>query len=155
MGANYTANQIADFFLSKMSDDEGNSITTLKLQKMVYYAQAWHYTLFKKPLFVDKVEAWVHGPVVRDLWESYRGVPYGDTLKIDLQQFKVPSFNKNTYNLLMEVIGIYGEHSGQYLEQLTHQETPWKDARKDIPAFASSNKEITLESMKAYYSKIK
>ena len=150
----YTVNQIAGFFISKMSDDEGHSITTLKLQKLVYYAQAWHYTILKKPLFSEKIEAWVHGPVVRELWEEYRGQPYEKPLHIQLDTLNVPSFKKDTHKLLLEIIDIYGERSGNYLEQLTHQEKPWKKARKGIPAYASSNVEISLESMKKFYSKM-
>lgn len=53
MAKKYTVTEIAYFFLSKIDSEKGDSITPLKLQKLVYYAQAWHYTVFNEPLFDD------------------------------------------------------------------------------------------------------
>jgi uncharacterized phage-associated protein len=47
--------------------------TQLKLQKLVYYSEAWHLAYFERPLIPEDFEAWVHGPVVRSLWDHYKG----------------------------------------------------------------------------------
>jgi uncharacterized phage-associated protein len=150
----YTASQIADYFLGQINVENGDSITPLKLQKLVYYAQAWHYTLFDKPLFEEKIEAWTHGPVVVSLWEKFNSISRNQA--IDLKNFvlEIPNFSKETKTLLEEINQIYGEHSGSYLEQLTHSEEPWKIARGNLPECATSNEEITLVSMKSYYQSI-
>lgn len=47
-------------------------ITNLKLQKLLYYSQAWHLAIYDEPLFQDRIEAWVHGPVVPSVFREYR-----------------------------------------------------------------------------------
>jgi uncharacterized phage-associated protein len=152
----YSVNQIADFFLGRLSPEKGDSISPLKLQKLVYYAQAWHYTIFDKPLFNEKIEAWAHGPVVRSLWDRFKST--GKDYSINLSQIeieKVAFTYDKTYALLCDINRIYGEHSGAHLEALTHSEMPWIIARGNTPPHAASNVEITLESMKTFYSKLR
>lgn len=60
----HSALDIAAWFLNEVDRKAGDSITNLKLQKLVYYAQAWAVTLLGRKLFEEKVEAWAHGPVV-------------------------------------------------------------------------------------------
>ena len=66
-----THRDVAEYFLA-LANETGGTITNLKLQKLVYYAQAWHLANFDKPLFDAKFEAWVHGPVIPGLYEEYR-----------------------------------------------------------------------------------
>lgn len=146
--------EVAHYFLSKVDVAKGDSMTPLKLQKLVYYAQAWHYTLFNQPLFDEKVEAWAHGPVVRSVWNAFKSYSTRNyPIAISQIKLNVPqNIPGQTERLLNDIIRIYGEHTGSYLESLTHQEKPWIDARKGIPSYSKSNSEITLSSMKSYYS---
>ena len=151
----YTPIQIADYFLLKLSEDKGDTISPLKLQKLVYYAQAWHYTIFSEPLFDERIEAWVNGPVTPSIYAKYAG-----TLKnqnIDLAKYPIieTEFPNNTALLLNDVSNIYGERSGSYLENLTHSERPWIEARGILPPYAKCKAEITLESMKTFYSQFR
>lgn len=148
----FNVNHIADFFLGQLNPQSGDSITPLKLQKLVYYAQAWHVTIFGTPLFGERVEAWSHGPVVRELWERFRGIGKDTSIPLEgmvIDRIELPF---DTLRLLNEVNQIYGEHSGSYLEKLTHSEDPWINARGGIPFHQCSSAEITLNSMKSYYS---
>lgn len=154
MAKKYTVTEIAYFFLSKIDSEKGDSITPLKLQKLVYYAQAWHYTVFNEPLFDDKIEAWTHGPVVKSLWEKFKNVGRDSFIDVAEIDFTMPSFSNSTRTLLEEVNKIYGEHSGSYLEDLTHSEAPWIDARGNSSVYAASTNEITLQSLKAYYAQL-
>lgn len=149
----YTVDQIANFFISRIDSEKGDSITTLKLQKLVYYAQAWSYTLFDKKLFSNKIEAWAHGPVVRNLWERFRGIPKDTPLKIKAN-VNDNEFDENTFALLNDIISVYGEHSGGHLEKLTHSESPWINARGNCLPHEKCANEISLKSMKEYYSTI-
>ena len=155
MAAKYNVTEIANFFLSKIDTEKGDSITPLKLQKLVYYAQAWHYTVFSESLFDDKIEAWTHGPVVRSLWEKFKNVGRDSSIEVAQPPLIPTSFPTQTRTLLEEVNKIYGEHSGSYLEDLTHSEDPWKDARGKTPVYATSTNEITLKSLKDYYTKLR
>ena len=48
-------------------------MTTMKLQKLIYYSQAWSLVWDEKPLFAERIEAWANGPVCPDLYNLHRG----------------------------------------------------------------------------------
>lgn len=148
----YTANEIADWFLRNVDTESGDTISHLKLQKLVYYAQAWHYTLFNTPLFEEKIEAWMHGPVVRSIYDRFKDVAVYSQIDINTLQLEAPEISGKSLDLLSEIREIYGEHSAKYLEDLTHEEDPWIIARNGIPNYAYCEQEITLSSMKEFYS---
>ena len=151
----YTPNQIADFFLSKIDENKGDTISPLKLQKLVYYAQAWHFTLFSQPLFEEPIQAWVNGPVVPSLYSRFAYVTKHMNIDIEKSGFTITEFPEHTDKMLNEICQIYGERSGSYLENLTHSEQPWIKARRSLPPFAICKEEITLESMREYYSQFR
>jgi uncharacterized phage-associated protein len=62
----------AKYFLAQVSEDAGDLISNLKLQKLLYYAQGFHLALYDEPLFPEAIEAWTHGPVVPDLYRHYK-----------------------------------------------------------------------------------
>ncbi|MBW8684552.1 Panacea domain-containing protein [Chitinophaga rhizophila] len=152
-GTIYNANEVADWFITRLNTDAGDTMSPLKLQKLIYYAQAWHLTIFKQPLFQEKIEAWVHGPAVATVYQRFKS-----TSKDAAIDWKVPvsnvEFPIETQHLLEEVYSIYGEHSAGFLEELTHSEPPWIKARKGLDVYEKSNREITHESMISYYSSI-
>lgn len=146
---------IAKYFLARSVPDSEQAITPLKLQKLVYYAQAWHYTLFNKQLFDEEIEAWVHGPVCPPLYNYYRNYGF-EVIKKPRESkeiIKLIGSNKSTKALLEFVWDLYGRHTGKELEDLTHREDPWKKARKNTGDYEHSNNVITLESMKTYYKR--
>lgn len=150
----FTAKQIADWILSRFNIDSGDTVSPLKLQKLIYYCQAWHYTIFKAPLFEEEIQAWAHGPVVPSQYKRFANIPrYAniDISKLDLEQ---PSLPRNSEELLEEVMDIYGEHTAYYLEQLTHHERPWAETRGKTPEHAASEKVITLDLMYEYYHSV-
>ena len=63
-----TALDVAAYILGKQGP-----LAAMKLQKLVYYCQAWSLVWDEKPLFQNKIEAWANGPVIRDLYEAHRG----------------------------------------------------------------------------------
>jgi len=148
----YTANQIADFFLLNVKSTSGDTISHLKLQKLVYYAQAWNYTLFGEPLFEERVEAWMHGPVIRSVYDRLQHHQVYMPIHFATIDVEKVDFDERTSDLLNEIQQVYGEHTSSYLEDLTHSEAPWIDARNGLPSYARCNNEITLEAMKAYYA---
>ena len=150
----YTSQQIADWILSQLNSNSGDTISPLKLQKLLYYCQAWHYTIFNEVLFDERIEAWTHGPVVPSQYRRFSYIRLYDNIKINNLNVDVPILCPKTEELLNEVMNIYGEHSADYLEKLTHRENPWKETRGDLPEYARSDKEITSNLMKEYYSSI-
>jgi uncharacterized phage-associated protein len=123
-------------------------ITAMKLQKLVYYAQAWSLVWDEKPLFRERIEAWANGPVVPSLYKKHRGTYFvsgwssGDPSKLTKDQ-------RETVNAVLK---FYGRKSSQWLSDLTHMENPWKDARKGLVPGERGCREITHAAMAEYYS---
>jgi uncharacterized phage-associated protein len=145
-----TAIDIANWFLASIDREAGDSITHLKLQKLVYYAQAWALAQLDKPLFEEDLEAWTHGPVAPSLFEQFKesgweALPYPDT---------VPTFDSEVETLLEEILDVYGQLSARHLENLTHNEAPWKAARGDLPDEIRATTPISKETMKTYYQNL-
>jgi uncharacterized phage-associated protein len=67
-----SVHDVADYFIIKVDREAGDDITHLKLQKLVYYAQAWYLAMQARPLFDNAIEAWAHGPVCREVYGRFR-----------------------------------------------------------------------------------
>lgn len=148
----FTAKDIADWFLSRLNTDSGDTMSPLKLQKLLYYAQAWHLTIFREPLFDEPIQAWAHGPVVPS--QYHRFVSLTKFAPIAPENFDVesPDVPSSSEDLLRDVALVYGEHQASYLEELTHNEAPWIIARGGLPAYERCTTEISHQSMIDYYS---
>ena len=139
-----SVHDVAAYILQKV----GHSISTWKLQKLVYYSQAWSLVWDDCPLFRDEIQAWANGPVMPALYEAHKGqfeissCPLGDPDNLDIDA-------KETVDAVLEG---YEDKSGQWLSDLTHQERPWRDARVGVPDGERSTNQITLEAMSEYYS---
>lgn len=137
---------VAKYFLNR-SGQTGELLTNLKLQKLVFYAQAWHLAVLGRELFPDHFEAWVHGPVCPNLYHHYKSLGYNPIPCVD----DCPCFPEDTADLLEQVVELYLGESAYTLERMTHGEVPWINARGDLPPDAPSNNIITKDSMKNYY----
>jgi uncharacterized phage-associated protein len=124
-------------------------MTAMKLQKLVYYCQAWSLVWDEEPLFEEEIQAWVNGPVVPALYERHKG------------KFKVRSWNGNPSNLtdnqrdtIRKVLEFYGNKPSQVLSDLTHREAPWVDARSGLGSGERGDQEITHAAMAEYYGSL-
>jgi uncharacterized phage-associated protein len=149
----YTPTEISDWILSKVNTEAGDTISPLKLQKLLFYCQAYYYSQFKKPLFKERIEAWAHGPVEYTQFKRFENLFRNDPIRVGELNLIIPTFDKDEEDFLNEVIEVYGEHSAHYLERLTHRETPWKEARGSLEPHERSSNEITLTAMSDFYSK--
>lgn len=142
----FDVRDIANWFLNK------EPMSHKKLQKLCYYAQAWFYTLSDEKLINDDFKAWVHGPVSPILYQHYKGSGWS---KLHLSDdAKLPQLTTEQEELLESVWLTYGDMTANALEVLTHDETPWKEARRGLSSFERGNKDISLSAMKSYYSSI-
>ncbi len=147
MGKRILASDVATYFLLS-AKKEDKKISNEKLQKLVYYAQAWTLALTEKPLFSEEIEAWIHGPVIPSLFRQFK--KYGDK-PISLVGLTLKKGSLWDNDILEEVWRIYGKYDANYLEILTHQEDPWLYTRDEMEFEESSTAEITHESMRDYY----
>lgn len=127
--------EVANYFLSK------GSMTHKKLQKLCYYAQVLYSGVYSKKLIDTEFEAWIHGPVSRELFFRYQG-------QKNLSQVTCTTLlSENEKGILDATFAIYGKFSGDSLEELTHREEPWIKARNGIDGTAYSTKEISQEDI--------
>ena len=103
-------------------------MTTMKLQKLVYYSQGWSLAWGSGALFGEPIEAWAEGPVVRTLWEMRRGFRMVDVP--DLPPVDADALTPEQRSDMDAVLGAYGGLSAEQLSAMTHRETPWLVARQ-------------------------
>ena len=145
--------QLSDYFIG-LANVYGDTITNLKLQKMMYYVQSYHLTAFGSPLFDGKFQAWVHGPVLRTLYADYHDVKWNPIQKdINEEYLKTFEFSldQKQQKLLYEVSEAYFGLTAFELERLTHSELPWIEARKGLPEDEPSENIISEDTMKEFY----
>ncbi|MGA9275210.1 MAG: type II toxin-antitoxin system antitoxin SocA domain-containing protein [Candidatus Cybelea sp.] len=131
--------EVARFFLA-MADEDDELLSPMKLQKLLYYAQGFHYAILGQRLFPEHVLAWEHGPVVREVWEEYRQHGGGGIVPPD----DAPEFESDTRGVLCDVWRVYGQFSAWRLREMTHDTPPWADTPR--------NQEISLDAMREYFA---
>ncbi|MEM9541264.1 MAG: type II toxin-antitoxin system antitoxin SocA domain-containing protein [Cyanobacteria bacterium P01_E01_bin.42] len=141
-----TAREVADYFLS-IARESDRPINIYKLQKLTYYAQAWYLGLYELPLFEEDFQAWVHGPILPELFKIKRDWQ-------PITQFsQKPNFPLDVQEFLEEVWQVYGEHNSEELERMTCSESPWQNVRKNLPRDEPCHKIIPKISLHQYYSR--
>lgn len=130
------------------SESEPEWLNPLRLQKLLYYVQGWSLALRGRPMFTDRIEAWVHGPVVPNVWRSHQGFE-------PINPGGVPKsvLTTDDAEFVDAVWEAYREHSGTSLREMTHREAPWLAARGDCGPVERSNKEITQDSLETFFRK--
>ncbi len=135
----YSAFDIAKYFLFMSDDDSGELLSNLKLQKLLYYAQGAYLALKGTPLFSERIFAWIHGPVVAQVYYDYQdyknqGIPAPSS---------PPHIDEDTQEILNEVFSVYGQFSAWKLRDMTHREPPWERT--------PNGEEITHQELKDYF----
>ncbi len=140
-----TAHDVAAYILNKRG-----AMSAMKLQKLVYYSQAWHLVWDEEPLFAERIQAWANGPVVRELYDVHRGQftvsrwPTGDPSAL------APSEAESVDAIIQH----YGDKSAFWLSEATHREDPWRNARGDLGPSDRSSREIKPAAMSEYYGSL-
>lgn len=124
-------------------------LSTMKLQKLCYYAQAWSLVWDDEPLFDEDFRAWVNGPVCFELFAQTRG---RFSVTEDDEPGDLNALSDEQKDSIDRVIDFYGGRDAQYLSELTHLEDPWILARNGLPMGAPCENVISKESMAMYYS---
>ena len=128
-----------------VTDNGGDLISNLKLQKLLYYAQGCFLAVKGRRLFADPLVAWQHGPVVADVYHYYKsnganGIQFDESDTIDMSEF-----DDEENELLKQVYEVFGQYSAWKLRNMTHQETPWKETK--------NGEVISTEIIKEYFLK--
>jgi uncharacterized phage-associated protein len=139
------AHDVAAYIISKL-----RSVDAMKLQKLLYYSQAWSLVWDGRPMFSSRIEAWANGPVVREVFKAYQG-----KYKVSKAKFGDPGALKDVERETIDaVLKFYGSKTGFYLSELTHRERPWMEARKGLAPGEMGDREITKAAMLDYYGSL-
>ena len=150
----HAINQIADFIIFRLTSEDVAGIPNLKLQKLLYYVQAWHLAFYQKPLFDGKFQAWIHGPVNREIYDRFKeNKLLYSTLDCDdlLDRNINETIDEKTQEHINNILESYARFSGTELEIMTHREDPWLEARKGFSPMERCENEISEQTMKSYY----
>ncbi len=135
--------KVAEYIISLTNEEAGDTISNLKLQKLLYYSQGFHLAIHGKPLFENEIQAWQHGPVVPDVYDEYKkhgssSIPRNEDA--DLSDIVADETAKEVID---EVYSVYGQFSAWKLRDMTHQESPWIETVQSA--------EITHEALNKYF----
>ena len=137
---------VATYILEKQG-----TISTMKLQKLCYYAQAWNLVWADKPLFEEEFHAWANGPVCKELFAKTQGQFSVDASDENGNSNNLSADQKDTIDKVLEY---YAPHNAHWLSELTHMEDPWNEARPGIAPGIGSDNIISKESIAMYYGGI-
>ena len=124
------------------------TITTRKLQKLVYYAQAWHLVRVGEPLFSNRIEAWEHGPVTPDLYKKHRS-KY-NVSGWDGDPGALTPIEADTVEWVLDK---YASFTAEALSRMTHKEVPWVVARGLLSESERGDTPIDHNQMISYYAR--
>ena len=128
---------------------ETGAVTTMKLQKLVYYSQAWHLAFNSEPLFQDTIEAWEQRPITPVLYRKHKGQhkvsswPFGNS----------DNLSKSERGTVSWVLAKYSHFSAESLSRMAHMETPWIIARGFSGNNDKSSDPIDLNIMSHFYAR--
>lgn len=145
-------NDVCDYLINRFSESN-ESLSNLKLQKLLYYIQAWYLAFYNKPLFNSKFQAWIHGPVSRDIYNRFSSKNlYSSITSDDIKDSDfINRLDSNHIKHINVVLESYGGLADYQLEEMSHQEEPWLSAREGYRP--SQRCEVTIEEeiMTKYY----
>jgi uncharacterized phage-associated protein len=132
-----------------LQGDESDPLTHFRLQKLLYYAQAWSLVLRETELFPEDICAWTNGPVVE---EVYRKLPDGRCAAVVPENAfdSAPDLEPEDATFLKHFWDAYSVYSASQLYRMTHSEMPWQ---KTWEARPNGNAPIPVEDIEEYFSR--
>lgn len=142
------------------SIDNGNPVTNLKLQKILYYVQAAFLIEFNKACFDDDFEHWRHGPVIPKVYLEYKKymdrditdkqIEYSELyldkdIKFSIRNiiYDENHFSELKLRLINEIVDSYANIAPWDMVDKTHNEDPWRNTE--------TNEIISKESIKDFF----
>lgn len=136
------SNAVADVVVDRLP-----GISSMKLQKLLYYIQAWHLAITDQPLFEEDFLGFADGPVVYSVWKARQDFA---TRRHTVAK-QLPELSHDASVIIELVLSEYGGRSGDELSALTHTETPWKDSRDGLREGQQGRRPVTKESMARFF----
>jgi len=132
----------ADYFMGRAESTQEGHITSLGLQRLLYYSQGFFLATFDRPAFDEEILATSAGPIVKTIADRYRNLPG----RIHCRMASNFDFSNDELDLLDDVWNVYGQFADWRLRELVHEDPPWSEA------FDRGQECVELELMKTYFS---
>lgn len=144
---------VSVFDVAKYVLDKYGAMSAMKLQKLLFYAQAMSLVWDDVPLFNEEFEAWAKGPVCRELFNAHKGkFMLQDSTFLNQYQPDTSRLNAEQRETINAVVDGLIDLPPYRLSDMVHQEKPWQEARGECPAGSRCSNIISKESMEEYYS---
>lgn len=140
------------FDVAKYILRQEGSMSTWKLQKLCYYAQAWNLAWTGYPLFSEDFQAWRNGPVCRELFDDHKGL--FSICETDLSHGSADNLSQAQIDNIDVVLHTYGKMQPYELREQTHLEDPWKLTRGNLAENENCERIITKDLMGMYYGSL-
>jgi uncharacterized phage-associated protein len=147
---------VVDYIIGQFADEDG-SLSILKLQKLLYYIQAWHLAFGRGPLFAGRFQAWVHGPVNRQVYDRFKDTHslFATVSRESIRKgFDASVLPSEVRDHIDEILEAYGQFSGVQLENMTHEEAPWLEARGSLKSFERCEADLSEKTMQEFYAQL-
>lgn len=124
--------------------EQGYSVSNLKLQKLLYFAQGYSLAIVDKPLFNEEFEAWDFGPVVPVAYRNYKifgancipkiqyyyDINYDNDTFLDKIEYDKKYYNDIEQTIMDNIVKTFGRYSANELVKITHSQPPWINCYK-------------------------
>lgn len=124
-------------------------ITNLSLQKLLYYIEAFCQVLLHERIFDNRCEAWAYGPVYPEIYDKYKSFK-GEQIRVDQIDLS-NDLDKKYRDVIDYVLGLFAIYNGVTLKDLSHAETPWKNAHEGYGDKERCEEIITHEAISEYF----
>lgn len=133
--------------------EQMKEVTPLALQKILYFIQGIYMAMFQNPLYEEDCMAWVHGPVYEDVYDLFKDFKYNpiEDERFAIFRDRFEELSQQEKMVIDLVINTFGKYSGKVLEDITHEETPWKNARVGYDTSESCREIISKNAIRDYF----
>lgn len=128
-------------------------MTSMKLQKLCFYAYGYHLAWEERSLFPEHFEAWANGPVSPVLYKLHRGRYRLGEGEIAGDPQALDDGERESVNLVLDGLGKFTAHQ---LSTMTHSEPPWLKARERAGAadLERSNELLTDADIAEFFTAV-
>lgn len=137
---------VAKFFINLAADSINEDLATnMRVNKLLYFAQAYSLKHLGYNLIEEPFEAWQYGPVVRDVYNTFQvNGKYG----IDKVDFDTDILSREEQLYLLDIALMYDDVSTSKLMKISHVDGgPWETVYN-----STSKKVIPLSLINEYYA---
>ena len=139
-------NDASNFFIDLALNGENDLITNMRLNKMLYFAQAMSLVKLNAPIYQDEIEAWAYGPVIPSIYNKYKTYGRKEIEEVD-GNYTSDCFSSDELEILLYTVNSYDKYSTNELVRLTHVKGgPW-----DVAYNIKNNKIISKDEIRNYY----